>query len=142
MRGMKNKVLRIAGYVLLWLVTAFLVMIFARQGWAKFSDSSGWAQAFVHWGYSREFRIAIGVAELAAAALLLYRRTAAYGALLIIAIMLGGVVTHVRADQLRHVRSEVMPIVLSAIVLTVRWPQRLRIAAQAGGAVERSAHSG
>lgn len=124
---MKNKLLRAAGFALLWLVTLFVVFVFARQGWAKFEDGSGWARAFANWGYSREFRIAIGVAEVLAAALLLYRRTAAYGAILIIAVMLGGVVTHVRANQLRHVRSEVVPIVLSSVILAARWKQRLRL---------------
>lgn len=124
---MKNKVLRSAGFVLLWLVTAFLIFVFAKQGWAKFDDTSGWARAFNHWGYSREFRIAIGVAEVLAAALLIYRRTAAYGAMLILAIMLGGVATHIRANEIRNVRSEVLQIVLSSGVLAARWKQRLQV---------------
>ena len=124
---MQNKVIRVAGIVLLWLVTAFLVFVFARQGWAKFSDTSGWARAFAQWGYSPEFRVAVGLAEVLAAALLLYRRTAAYGAVLIIVLMLGGIVTHVRADQIRHVRSEILPITLSSIVLAARWKQRLQV---------------
>lgn len=125
---MKNKALRMIGIVVLWLVTAFLVVVFARAGWTKFSDTSGWARMFAQWGYSPSFRIAVGVAEVVAAALLIYRRTAAYAAILIIALMLGGIVTHIRANQVRHVRSEIVPIVLSSVVLAARWRERLRAA--------------
>ena len=124
--AMKNKALRMVGLVFLWLVTAFQVFVFARAGWMKFSDTSGWARAFAHWGYTPSFRIAIGVAEVVAAALLIYRRTAAYAAMLIIALMLGGIVTHIRANEVRHVGSEITPIVMSSVVLAARWRERLR----------------
>jgi hypothetical protein len=62
--------------VALWVVAAFLMYVFARQGVAKFSDSSGWAKAFAMWHYPVWFRIVIGVLETVAAGLLLTRRTA------------------------------------------------------------------
>ena len=101
---------------LLWLAALFLVWVFARQGWSKFSDDSGWARAFRHWHYPDGFRIAVGVAESAAALLLLWRRTALAGALLIMAVMLGAMATHVYWGRPSQVTSEVLPLVLATCV--------------------------
>jgi len=85
----KSRVINIAKVVGTWIPALLLVLIFTPQGWAKFNDTSGWAIAFRHWGYPDWFRVAVGVMELSAVLLLLLGRTAAYGALLIIVVMLG-----------------------------------------------------
>ncbi len=61
--------------------------------------------------------------ELSAVGLLLLGRTAAFGAILIIAVMLGGMATHVIFDNGQHMTSEVLPLVLASIVLAVRRRQ-------------------
>jgi putative oxidoreductase len=114
---------RTAKVIGIWIPAILLVLIFAPQGWSKFSDASGWAAAFRHWGYPDWFRVTIGVVELAAVALLLLGRTAAFGALLIIAVMLGGMATHVIFDGGRHMTSEIVPLVLGSIVLFLRRRQ-------------------
>src|SRR5262249_9081193 len=96
--------------------------VFASQGPSKFSDSSGWAKAFAAWHYPIWFRILIGVLETSAAVLLLTRRTAPIGAALIALVMLGGMGTHICRGHPQQVTSEVMPLVLSLIVLRGRWP--------------------
>jgi putative oxidoreductase len=106
-----------------WIPAILLVLIFAPQGWSKFFDDSGWARAFRHWGYPDWFRVTIGVLELTAVALLLLGRTAAFGALIIIVVMLGGMATHVIFDGGRHLTSEVVPLVLATIVLALRRRQ-------------------
>lgn len=121
---MKKEVLISAAKVIgMWIPALLLVAIFAPQGWSKFSDTSGWAVAFRHWGYPDWFRVTIGVVELLAVALLLLGRTAAFGALLIIIVMLGGMATHLSFDQGRHMTSEVVPLVLGCIVLVLRRRQ-------------------
>ena len=109
------------GDLALWLPTLFLVYVFAQQGLAKFSDSSGWARAFAMWHFPIWFRILIGVLETAAAALLLTRRTAPVGAALIALVMLGGMGTHIHDGRPQQVTSEVVPLVLSLVVLRGRW---------------------
>jgi uncharacterized membrane protein YphA (DoxX/SURF4 family) len=106
-----------------WIPAVLLVLIFVPQGWAKFSDTSGWAVAFQHWGYPDWFRVTIGVLELSAVALLLTGRAAAFGAILIIVVMLGAEATHVIFDHGRHMTSEVVPLTLATIVLVVRRSQ-------------------
>jgi putative oxidoreductase len=116
-----------------WLPAVLLILIFLPQGWSKFSDTSGWAVAFRHWGYPDWFRILIGVTELTAAILLLTGRAAVWGALLIIAVMLGGTATHLLFDHGRHVTSEVVPVVLASIVVYARRGQLRRAKAMLVG---------
>ena len=107
---------RIVLEVVLWMLSLFLVWVFARQGVAKFSDESGWARAFRVWHFPVWFRITIGVLETAAALLLLWKRTAAAGAVVIIAVMLGAMGTHIRWGRPDQVTSEILPLVLASAV--------------------------
>jgi len=106
--------------IVLWVPTLFLVYVFANQGVSKFSDTSGWARAFRLWHFPVWFRILIGVLETLAAALLLTRRTAPIGAALIALVMLGGMGTHIYWGHPQQVTSEVMPLVLSIVILLGR----------------------
>ena len=107
---------RIALDVILWVFALFLAWVFARQGIAKFSDDSGWARAFRAWHFPVWFRVCVGVAETAAALLLLTPRTAFAGAAIIIAVMLGAMGTHIWWGQPGQVTSEVLPLVLATLV--------------------------
>lgn len=114
---------KVAKLIGAWIPAILLILIFARQGWAKFSDTSGWAVAFRHWGYPDWFRITIGILELGAVLLLALGRTAAFGAIIIIVVMLGAWATHLIFDGGRNMTSEVVPLVLATITLIVRRKQ-------------------
>jgi uncharacterized membrane protein YphA (DoxX/SURF4 family) len=120
----------------LWVPTVFLVYVFARQGVAKFSDTSGWARAFAMWHFPVWFRMLVGSCETAAAILLLTRRTASAGAAVIALVMLGGMGTHVYWHHPEQVTSEVFPLALSLIVLRGRWSHFARLVSgwRGGGA--------
>lgn len=102
--------------VVLWVFALFLAWVFIRQGIAKFDDASGWARAFRTWHFPVWFRILLGVLETSAAVLLLTRRTAFAGAIIIMVVMLGAMGTHVYWGQPRQVTSEVLPLFLSTMV--------------------------
>ena len=119
-RSQAIKVLKLVG---VWLPALLLALIFFPQGWSKFSDTSGWAVAFRTWGYPDWFRTTIGVIEVTAAAGLLWARTAPFGALLIVMVMLGGMATHLVFEHGRHMTSEVVPLTLALIVLIARRRQ-------------------
>src|SRR5262245_8779176 len=102
--------------VVLWVFALFLAWVFVRQGTAKFSNTSGWAQAFTLWHYPVWFRVCVGIAETAAAALLLWKRTALAGAAIIIVVMIGAMGTHVYWGHPSQVTSEVLPLTLATIV--------------------------
>ena len=124
---------QVAVDVVLWVFALFLAWIFIRQGAAKFSDTSGWARAFRFWHFPVWFRVLIGVLETSAAVLLLTRRTAFAGAVIIIVVMLGAMATHVYWGQARQITSEVLPLFLATMVaigrrrsFALRWPARGR----------------
>jgi uncharacterized membrane protein YphA (DoxX/SURF4 family) len=122
----KRRVARIALDMLLWGLAALLVFVFARAGWAKFDPDSGWSRAFAHWGYPVWFRMLIGATEIAAALLLLWPRTAAYGAAAIIVVMLGGMGTHVFVEHRPgRATSELGQLVFASGVLAGRWKSRI-----------------
>jgi len=119
----KDSIIKALKLLGMWIPALLLVLIFVPQGWSKFSDTSGWAAAFRGWGYPIWFRVTIGIVELSAAVLLLLGRTAAFGAILIICVMLGAMATHLVFDHGRHMTSEVVPLVLATIVLAIRRRQ-------------------
>ena len=119
----RSQVVKAAKTAGTWAPAILLMLIFIPQGWSKFSESSGWATAFRHWGYPVWFRETIGVTELLAAALLLSGRFAAFGATLIICVMLGGMATHLAFDHGRNISSEVVPLTLATVVLIIRRGQ-------------------
>jgi uncharacterized membrane protein YphA (DoxX/SURF4 family) len=126
--GPGRRAARIAAELLLWALSLLLIWVFTRAGLAKFDDGSGWARTFTMWGYPVWFRMVIGGLELSAAALLLWPRTAAYGAMFIIVIMLGGMGTHVFIEHRpARVTSELGQLVFSSIVLAGRWRRRVPI---------------
>lgn len=114
---------KIAKIIGTWLPAILLILIFARQGWSKFSDTSGWAIAFRHWGYPTWFRLMIGTLELGAVVLLALGRTAAFGAIIILVVMLGAWATHLMFDSGHNMTSEVVPLVLASSVLILRRRQ-------------------
>ena len=117
--------MRIAKEVVLWVLCLFLTYVFIKAGLQKFSDSSGWAKAFQMWGFPVWFRILVGVAEVTAAVLLLYPRTASLGAIMIVIVMAGGMATHVATHRPRQVTSEIVPLVLATTVFFGRRRQFL-----------------
>jgi putative oxidoreductase len=102
--------------IVLWVFALFLAWIFIRQGYSKFDDTSGWARAFRVWHFPVWFRVLIGAAEVTAAVLLLTRRTAFAGAIIIIVVMLGAMGTHIYWGRPNQVTSEVLPLFLATMV--------------------------
>ena len=122
----RRRSLYVTKEILIGAMSLFLVVIFFMAGMAKMTNDSGWARAFSHWGYPVWFRIAIGVIEIVAALFLLVPRTARHGALMIMAVMLGGMVTHLVHDHGRHLTSELGPLLFSTVIfLTRRRDERL-----------------
>jgi uncharacterized membrane protein YphA (DoxX/SURF4 family) len=111
----------------IWIVTALLVFIFATAGIRKFPDSGFWSEMFRKAGLPVWFRLAVGAWETAAAALLLYTRTAAYGAGAVVIVMLGALGTNAVTGIAKGSPAPVISLLLALIVLAARWSQRLTI---------------
>jgi len=111
---------RIAVEVLLWGVTIFLALVCLRSGVTKLPADSFWVRDFRRWGYPGWFRVAVGAAELAACALLLYPRAASVGAGLFAAVMLGAIFTHATHDEFTRLPFNFLLLALSLVVLLAR----------------------
>jgi len=122
----------IAKEVGVWVLTLLLVLMFANAGIRKFPANGGWAGMFRHVGFPDWFRIFIGIIEVAAAVLLLVPRTAAYGAMTVVVVMIGALGTVATSMHGRSLLQGLMPasvaLIVAAIVLMARWRQRIVIA--------------
>ena len=105
-------------------MTLMMTFVFLTQGWSKFSSTSGWARAFAHWGYPVWFRVLIGVVEVSAAILVLWPRSAPFGAAMIICVMLGGMGTHIFKDAHPRITSELLHLIFATTVLVARLRAR------------------
>jgi len=110
----------VLGTLALWGLTLLLVAIFLNAGVAKLSGGSGWARAFRLWGFPEWFRTFIGVVEICAAALILVPRTAVYGCVLIVLVMLGAMGTHLFHNEARLIGHELGPALFAGAVAWMR----------------------
>lgn len=124
--AIENKLLKAFAGIATWIISILAALVFAMQGWAKFFSNAHWAAVFAHWGYPVWFRILIGMAECVAAILILIPRVAAYGAALVIAIMIGAIVTQLCIGDPHQIVAPAAWIVIAAIILFVRRRAALR----------------
>lgn len=110
--------------VVIWILTIALVLMFGNAGLRKFAEHGGWTRMFRTVGFPDWFRILIGVLETAAAALLLVPRTAAYGAMLVMPIMIGAIATVAMQGWFRGLPQPIVALIVAAIVLAARWHGR------------------
>jgi uncharacterized membrane protein YphA (DoxX/SURF4 family) len=106
--------------IVIWLVSAFLTLVFINAGWPKFSDASRWAKAFAEWGFPGWFRHLVGVIEVVGGALLLISRAAIYAAGALCVIMLGAMGTHIVHGEPAEVYHEAVPLMLLGLVIYLR----------------------
>ena len=129
-----SRATRIAG----WIVTGLLVLEFAYAGGIKLVPGGPATAGFRRFGYSDEFRILIGVLEVAGAVGLMAPRLASWAAGGLAAIMLGAVYTHL-SSGVPGVRTAATTLVLCLFVAYARraaalWPG----AASAGPAAQEA----
>ena len=114
---------RIVKEVVCWFLAIFLCITFFRAGITKFDDASGWSRAFRGWGFPVWFRIFIGAIETGAAILVLWPRTAAYGASVMATVMLGAIGTFLMNGTMHP--TPIITLIWASILLALRWRQRL-----------------
>ncbi|XIA65330.1 DoxX family protein [Bradyrhizobium sp. TZ2] len=108
----------------LWVVRGLLAFAFVAAGGAKLYGVPMLVEEFQHIGLGQWFRYVTGGLEILGAILLLLPQRAALGALLLICIMIGAVITHVFVIG----GSPVPAIVLLALNAIVVYAKRNQIA--------------
>ena len=117
---------RIAREVAIWIITLFLALVCLRSGWLKVTGNVFWVRDFHRWGYPDWFRIVVGLAELAAMALLLVPRLASYGASLFATVMLGAIFTHYTHNETGRLPFNLLLLALSLVIVFTRLPAFLK----------------
>ena len=107
----------------LWIVRGLLALAFAGAGGAKLYGVPMLVEEFQHIGAGQWFRYLTGALELLGAILILTPSLAAFGAVLLICIMIGAVITHLFVIG----GSPVPAIVLLALNAIVAYAKRDQI---------------
>ncbi|KAB2443665.1 DoxX family protein [Bacillus luti] len=103
--------------ILIWILQGLLGAAFLMAGLGKTFGSKMHKEAFKKWQLPQWFRVVTGLVELVAAVLLiagfLQKDLVLYGALMIVAIGIGGLLTHIRVkDSMK----ESMPIIVLGVL--------------------------
>ena len=107
--------------VLLWILTAFLTVIFLTAGGTKLAGFPVQADNFARWGYPGWFMYVVGVVEAGGAIALLIPRVAGFAALLLCGTMVGAALTHLVHGEMT---AAPVPLVLLALVALVGYARR------------------
>ena len=108
----------------LWVVRGLLALAFASAGGAKLYGVPMLVEEFQHIGLGQWFRYLTGALELLGALLILAPSLAAFGAVLLICIMIGATITHLFVIG----GSPVPALVLLALSAVVAYAKRDQIA--------------
>ena len=94
-----------------------LALFFAIQGIVKLTGSPSWISRFQAWGYPANSHLAVGLAEVVGAVLLLIPRFARFGALLLLAIMIGATATHLIHGEPQVVTTVIVGTLLALVLV-------------------------
>jgi putative oxidoreductase len=109
--------------IVLWALTVFLTGMFLFAGALKLSAQPMMVAQFGQIGLGQWFRVFTGTLEVTGALLVLVPATAAIGALLLAAVMVGAIVTHLFIIG----GSPLMAVVLLAIAIAIAYLRRQQI---------------
>ena len=114
-----------AGYIALWMVQVLLAVAFLGSGLAKLAGAPVQVAVFDAIGVGQWFRYLTGLIEAAGAVALLMPSLAPFGAVALVATMVGAIATHLFVIG----GSPRGPIVLLLLSLTVAWVRRDQLVA-------------
>lgn len=114
-----------------WAVTIFSVLLgiaFLGAGGTKLAGMETHVEHFAGWGYPNWFMYVTGLFEVTAGILLLVPKTRLYGAGLLMAVMIGAAITHLRAGEMARLP---VPIVILLLAVFLAWASRPSMSAAA-----------
>jgi putative oxidoreductase len=105
---------------ILWVIQVFGAMLFFMAGFAKLSGDEQMIQTFAAIGIGQWFRYVMGLIEFVSAIVLLIPALSGIGALLLVPMMIGAILTHLLIVG----GSPALPIGLLAVVSVVAWGRK------------------
>lgn len=108
-----------------WVLSSLLTLVFAMSALPKLAGAQGWITRFTKYGYPKWFLFLIGTLELLGGVLLLVPRVSAYGASVLVVIMIGAAYTHlVNGEGLNVLRPMIVMLSLGLVVWLRKTPKR------------------
>jgi putative oxidoreductase len=117
-----------AGLIALWTTQVVLASLFLRAGGSKLAGAPVMVALFEAIGFGQWFRYVTGLVEVVSGVVLLVPSLAPFGALALVATMVGAIVTHVFVIG----ASPAVPAVLLLVSLLVVWARRDQLFALRG----------
>ena len=105
--------------VALWVTQVALAAMFLMAGGSKLVGAPAMVSLFAAIGFGQWFRYVTGAIELSAAIALMIPSAAPFGAILLVATMIGAVATNLYVGQ-----SPAPPLVLLLVAAAVAWSRR------------------
>ena len=110
----------------IWIVTLILLVMIGGPGVSKYQQPEVWSQRFIEiWSLPAWLVPISGGMEVVGALLLLSRRTATYGSVLLIAVMLGATGAHIGAGEWNRIALTLALAGLAVLVGYLRLPDAM-----------------
>ncbi|MFC9540283.1 DoxX family protein [Lysinibacillus sp. NPDC056959] len=107
--------------ILAWILQGILALMFLMAGTGKTFGSKMHIEGFKHWQLPQWFRVVTGIIELGAAILLIIgywnNTVAIIGAAILVAVGVGGVITHVRVKDPMKATATILVLGVLALIL-------------------------
>ncbi|MEK5419017.1 hypothetical protein BSK49_22940 [Paenibacillus odorifer] len=109
--------------ILAWILQGLLALMFIMAGFGKITGSKMHIEGFKKWGLPQWFRVVTGGIELGTAILLVvgfWNHTAALiGAAILVAVGIGGVITHLRVKDTMKETATILILGVLALILLI-----------------------
>ncbi len=123
----KARMIKVLKTIGIWLLTVPVALVFVMIGTAKLRGAAPWPNYFDAWGYATWFRMLIGVLQAGSGVLLLIPTLAAYGAGILLVVMMGAVFTELTNEIGFGVRTPAIYTMVLLALLMIRRSRRLRL---------------
>jgi len=114
--------------LVLWTLQVLVALAFVAAGGAKLLGNSDMIALFDAIGVGQWFRYVTGLLEVLGALLLIVPGQAAFGALLLVCVMAGAILTHLTVLD----TAPTAPLVFFALAATIAWGRRSQLAGLLG----------
>ena len=111
--------------ITLWVLQVLLALAFLMAGASKLAGASAMVEQFEQLGLGQWFRYVTGALECVAAVLLVVPRASAFGALILMMVMIGAVTAHLVVFR----NNPAPPLVFLTLAAIIAWGRRRQIAA-------------
>ena len=128
--GRQSRIAKVLKTVGIWVLTVPVALLFVMMGIDKLRGAAPWPNYFEAWGYATWFRMLIGVLQAGSGVLLLIPTLAAYGAGILLVVMMGAVFTELTNEIGFGAPAPTVFIIVLLVLLMIRRSRRLRLPAE------------